>query len=56
MNCEECAYYVYDEDDDCYFCSVDMDEDDYARLMGGGKSACPYFRGGDEYSVVRHQM
>lgn len=56
MNCEECAYYEYDEDDGIYCCTVDMDEDDYARLLGGHLKACPYYRNGDEYAVVRHQM
>lgn len=55
MNCEECAYFEYDEEDDCYYCSVDMDEDDYARLMTGHEQ-CPFYRDGDEYKVVRHQM
>ena len=56
MNCEECAYYVYDEDDDAYYCSVDMDEDDYGRIMAGSYASCPYYRNGDEYAIVRHQM
>ena len=56
MNCEECAYYEYDEEDGGYYCSVDMDEDDYARLLGGQMKVCPYYRNGDEYAVVRHQM
>ena len=55
--CDECAYYSYDEEYDEYICGADMDEDDYARLMGApvGQS-CPYYRDGDEYKVVRHQM
>ncbi len=56
MNCSECAYYEYDDEDESYYCSVDMDEDDYARLMMGSRDACPFFRSDDEYAVVRHQM
>ena len=56
MDCEYCCFYEYDEDDDEYYCSVDMDEDDYARLMQGHFRSCPYFRSGDEYRIVRHQM
>jgi len=56
MDCEYCCFYEYDEDDDEYYCSVDMDEDDYARLMQGHLRSCPYFRSGDEYRIVRHQM
>lgn len=56
--CETCAYYEYDEEFDEYYCSVNMDEDDYGRLVSesGGRSTCPYYRDGDEYKVVRHQM
>ena len=30
--CEECAYYVFDDDEEEYVCTVSMDEDDYIRL------------------------
>ncbi len=56
MQCEDCLYYEFDEDMDDYICSADMDEDDYARLMQGGYKRCPFWRNGDEYAVVRHQM
>ncbi len=55
MNCEDCAYYYYDEDYGEYVCSADMDEDDYAHLMQENRPVCPYWRNGDEYAVVRHQ-
>ena len=54
--CETCAYYVYDEEFDEYVCDVDMDEDDAARLISGHSRECPYWRNGDEYETVRHQM
>ena len=56
MLCEQCAYYEYDEEDEAWYCGMDMDEDDYARLIGSRYRECPYFRNGDEYLVVRHQM
>ena len=31
-SCDFCAYNEYDEEDECYYCSVNMDEDDMARL------------------------
>ena len=55
MNCEECTYYAYDEEDEYWYCTADMDEDDMARLMNGGRE-CPFYRDADEYKVVRHQM
>lgn len=56
MDSETCAYYAYDEDYEEYICSADMDEDDYARLMQDGSRKCPFWRNGDEYSIVKHQM
>ena len=55
-SCDTCAYNVYDDDDECYYCEVDMDEDDAVRLSQGQYKECPYYRNGDEYAVVRHQM
>ena len=54
--CDECAYLEYDENDDEYYCSVDMDEDDYVRMISQGSKDCPYWKSGDEYAVVKHQM
>lgn len=56
MRCDECAYFEYDEDEEEYFCSVNMDEDDYYRLVQSSYKECPYYRNGDEYAVVRHQI
>lgn len=54
--CDACAYYEYDEEQECYFCSVNLDEDDWYRLMSDSHYTCPYYRSADEYAVVRHQM
>ena len=54
MNCDTCLFYEYDEEYDDYYCSVDMDEDDYARMMQ--HQECPLWRAGDEYKTVRKQM
>ncbi len=54
--CDTCAYFVYDEEYEEYVCEADMDEDDYGRLMQEERSACRYYRDGDEYKVVKHQM
>lgn len=56
ISCEYCANYTYDEDDDEYYCDVSLDEDEFMRLLESSFKACPYYRSGDEYSVVRHQM
>jgi hypothetical protein len=54
--CEVCANYVYDEDDECYICDVNLDEDDMYRFLTGSTRQCSYFQLYDEYKVVRHQM
>ncbi len=54
-SCEECAYYMYDEEYESYFCDMSLDEDEMMRFMQGAFDNCPYFRLGDEYAVVRKQ-
>ena len=54
--CDTCANYSYDEEYEEYFCDVNMDEDDMVRFMTDHRNSCPYYRNGDEYLVVRHQM
>ena len=54
--CETCANYYYDEELEEYLCDVDMDEDEYVRFLQDKHSRCMYYRNGDEYRVVRHQM
>ncbi len=54
--CEYCANFVYDEDDESYYCDVNLDEDEMYRFMSSSYKECPYYRSGDEYKVVRHQM
>ena len=54
-NCDFCMNYAYDEEFDEYVCSINMDEDDYERILRTGRDDCPYFRFGDDYSIVRKQ-
>ena len=54
--CISCAYYVYDEEYDEYYCDCRMDEDDYWRISQSKHESCPFYRNGDEYLVVRKQM
>lgn len=55
-DCDTCAFYTYDQDYEDYVCDVDMDEDEYSRFLSDRHYHCPYYRNGDEYAVVRHQM
>ena len=56
MFCETCNYYIYDDDLEEYICDVNMDEDDYYRLMQNDRKKCPFYKNGDEYAVVKKQM
>lgn len=53
MDCEHCMNYEYDEEFEEYCCSINMDEDEYVRFLHEKK--CPYFRFGDEYTIVKKQ-
>ena len=55
-NCEDCLYYEYDEEFDCYSCVMDLDEDEMRLFVMGRFSYCPYYRPGDEYVIVHKQI
>ena len=52
--CEDCAYNDYDDEMDEYVCEAYLDEDEFYRVQTCG-GACPYYRSGDDYELVRHQ-
>lgn len=52
--CEDCVYNVYNDEMDEYICEAYLDEDEFYRLLQRG-GACPYYRSGDDYELVRHQ-
>ncbi|SFK46211.1 hypothetical protein SAMN05216390_101202 [Lachnospiraceae bacterium KH1T2] len=54
--CDSCVNYVYDDDDETYYCEVDLDQDEMYKFLTGADFACPYYRNDDEYEVVRHQI
>lgn len=55
-SCENCINYIYDEEDDCYQCQVNLDEDDLVRFLSSSQFCCPHFQFGDEYKIVRKQL
>ncbi len=56
LNCQDCAYYEYDEEDDAWYCTANIDEDDFGRLFESKFRNCPYYRRDDEYQIVRKQI
>lgn len=55
LNCEECVHYDYDEEDDCWFCNVDLDEDEMERFLRRATQECPYYLPGNDYASARRQ-
>jgi hypothetical protein len=55
-NCESCEFYDYDEYDDCYCCTMRLDEDEMLRFLGKETASCPYYRFYDEYKSVHKQI
>ena len=54
--CENCYYNTLDEESEEYFCSLVLDEDEYARMLFENNKDCKYFRpDGGEYAIVRKQ-
>ena len=54
--CEKCGYNEYDDETDEYFCSLQLDEDEYVRLLQDKNRSCRYFRpDSGEYEIVRRQ-
>ncbi len=54
-HCEVCANYIYDEQDECYYCDAALDEDEMGRFLTSQTRECPYFSLEDEYGIVRKQ-
>ena len=53
--CEQCKNFVFDDEEECYVCDVNLDEDDMMRLLSSKYKKCPYFQNGDDYAIVRKQ-
>lgn len=54
-NCETCVFYDYDDDEEAYICTVNLDEDELERFVFGRTETCPYYHVYDEYKSVRKQ-
>lgn len=54
--CDTCMNFEYDEEFDEYSCGVYLDEDELAHFLTSDYKKCPYYRPGDEYTIVKHQM
>ena len=55
-SCDSCMNYEYDEEYECYTCIVNLDEDEMYRFIRNTVKSCPYYKNGDEYTIVRKQI
>ena len=53
--CDTCWYFDYDEEYDEYYCMMDLDEDEYYRVISSPSAHCPFYRQGDDYTLARKQ-
>lgn len=51
--CDDCQHLIYDEELAADICNMDLDEDEYYRLVNNKQ--CPFYRRGDDYTLARHQ-
>lgn len=56
-SCEDCMYFEWDEEFEEYYCSQScLDEDDYGRIISDEHYSCPFYRTGNEYTIVKKQI
>ena len=53
--CEFCAHYLFDEEEEVYYCDVSLDEDDMDAYLRASTDDCGFFRLYDEYKMVEKQ-
>lgn len=53
--CETCWDYDYDQEEDAYYCMMELDEDEFYRAFVQPQGRCPYYRQGDDYTLARRQ-
>ncbi|MBQ2829670.1 MAG: hypothetical protein IJF15_01405 [Oscillospiraceae bacterium] len=53
--CDDCQYYTYDDEYDCFVCEMELDEDEMVHFLEGRFSDCPYYHRGDDYALARKQ-
>lgn len=54
-NCDNCTYYVWDDEGGYNTCLVSLDEDEMYKFLSGADFDCPYFSPDDEYSIAKKQ-
>lgn len=55
FSCDDCLYFDFDEEWQEEICTLDLDEDEWVRLISSRDAVCPYYRFYDEYKTVQKQ-
>ena len=55
-NCDTCVFAYIDEVTGEAVCDLNLDEDEIIRASQRQYKECPYYKDGDEYKTVRHQI
>lgn len=53
--CDYCMNLDQDQETGEYYCIINMDQDEVAKLRFDSSRGCPYFKMGDDYSIVKKQ-
>ena len=54
--CEDCEFFVFDDEMGQYVCDMNLDEDEMANYLSTGSKRCVYYRYYDEYKTVQKQI
>ena len=53
-SCDFCEHYLYDEEEDVYYCDFSLDEDEMERFLTG-QGSCPFYKTYNEYKMFEKQ-
>lgn len=54
-DCEICMNFEYNNEIEDYECIINMDEDEYQQFLNNNYYKCPYFRMGNDYTILKKQ-
>ena len=55
-SCESCMFAYIDDMTGEALCDLSLDEDEIVRFSQHPSKECPFYKDGDEYKTVRHQI
>lgn len=53
--CDYCLFLDSDQETGEVYCTINMDQDELEKVRMNQRMSCPYFRKGDDYSIVKKQ-